>query len=125
MVFAQLRWILWRPPIAQDRRELKSNAPCCWAASNIAYPGLTVIQRKDPFDLQQLEPFLASLRDGTPSGSGRMLAAEAQRASAPRNYRSVPRTSSLRKRRRDRSFAAAATRPTNSCGVWQATGSWP
>jgi hypothetical protein len=29
---------------------------------DIAYPGIVVIQRRDPFDLLQLEPFLAPLR---------------------------------------------------------------
>jgi len=50
------------------RRELKSKAMLV-GGSNIAYPGLTVIQRSDPFDLGQLEPFLAPLRAVT-SGSG-------------------------------------------------------
>jgi hypothetical protein len=35
----------------------------------VAIPGLTVIERHDPFDLQQLEPFLAPLRRvPTPTG---------------------------------------------------------
>lgn len=45
-----------------DGRELMSRALLV-RGDNIAYPGLTVIQRRDPFDLQQLEPFLAPLRD--------------------------------------------------------------
>jgi len=36
---------------------------------NVAYPGVTVIQRHDPFDLNQLEPFLASLRDAKPGAA--------------------------------------------------------
>ena len=44
-----------------DRRELKSKAMLV-CGDNIAYPGLTVIQRRDPFGLQQLESFLAPLR---------------------------------------------------------------
>jgi hypothetical protein len=50
--------------MAEDRRprELKSKALLI-SGSNIAMPGLTVIQRHDPFDLQQLEPFLAPLRN--------------------------------------------------------------
>jgi hypothetical protein len=43
------------------RRELKSKALLV-GGENVAIPGLTVIQRHDPFDLQQLEPFLAPLR---------------------------------------------------------------
>jgi hypothetical protein len=44
-----------------DRRELKSKAQYV-SGDHIAYPGLTVIQRRDPFDLGQLEPFLQPLR---------------------------------------------------------------
>jgi hypothetical protein len=36
----------------------------------IAYPGITVIQRRDPFDLMQLEPFLAPLRNSSPIPGG-------------------------------------------------------
>ena len=43
------------------RQELKSKAILV-GGSNIVCPGLTVIQRTEPFDLQQLEPFLAPLR---------------------------------------------------------------
>jgi hypothetical protein len=43
------------------RRDLKSRALLTRGA-NIASPGLTVIQRQDPFRLEQLEPFLAALR---------------------------------------------------------------
>ena len=46
------------------RRELKSKAMLV-GGSNIAYPGLTVIQRREPFDLRQLEPFLAPLRSAS------------------------------------------------------------
>jgi hypothetical protein len=49
---------------AEDRareRELKSKA-LLLASPNVAIPGLIVIQRRDPFELQQLEPFLAPLR---------------------------------------------------------------
>jgi hypothetical protein len=45
-----------------NRRKLKSRAILVRSAK-IAYPGLTVIHRRDPFDLEQLEPFLAPLRD--------------------------------------------------------------
>ena len=38
--------------------------------SNIVYPGLTVIQISDPWDLQQLEPFLAPLRAAGPTRPG-------------------------------------------------------
>jgi hypothetical protein len=50
--------------MAEDRtrqRELKSKALLV-GGSKVVIPGLTVIQRRDPFDLQQLEPFLAPLR---------------------------------------------------------------
>jgi hypothetical protein len=50
--------------MAEDRareRELKSKA-LFLRASNVAVPGLTVIQRREPFQLHQLEPFLAPLR---------------------------------------------------------------
>jgi hypothetical protein len=50
----------------EGRRELKSRAMLL-RGENVAYPGLTVIQREDPFDLRQLEPFLASLRDSNPT----------------------------------------------------------
>ncbi len=43
------------------RRELRSKALLV-GGENTTYPGLTVIQRHDPFDIQQLEPFLAPLR---------------------------------------------------------------
>ena len=42
-------------------RELKSRALFV-NGIQVAMPGLTVIQREDPFDLHQLEPFLAPLR---------------------------------------------------------------
>jgi len=51
---------------AEDRardRELKSKALLV-GRPNVAVPGLTVIQRQDPFGLDQLEPFLAPLRTG-------------------------------------------------------------
>lgn len=48
------------------RRELKSKAILV-RGPGMVYPGLTVLQRTEPFDLQQLEPFLAPLR-GTPPG---------------------------------------------------------
>jgi len=44
-----------------DRHALRSRAMLV-RGDNIAYPGLNVIQRRDPFDLQQLESFLAPLR---------------------------------------------------------------
>lgn len=44
-------------------RELKSKALLV-GGSNMEIPGLTVIQRRDPFELKQLEPFLAPLRIG-------------------------------------------------------------
>jgi hypothetical protein len=53
----------------EDRRELKSRA-ILLRGENIAYPGLTVIQRRDPFDLEQLEPFLAPLRYVQPEPGG-------------------------------------------------------
>jgi hypothetical protein len=43
------------------RRELKSKALLVGGA-NVANPGLTVIHVQNPFQLQQLEPFLAALR---------------------------------------------------------------
>jgi hypothetical protein len=49
--------------MAEDRkrqRELKSKA--LFLGSDATFPGLMVIQRRDPFNLQQLEPFLAPLR---------------------------------------------------------------
>ncbi len=49
---------------AEDRtrqRELRSKALLV-SGANFGNPGLTVIQRQDPFDLGQLEPFLAPLR---------------------------------------------------------------
>jgi hypothetical protein len=45
----------------EGRRELKSKAMLV-NHLDIRHPGLTVIQRRDPFDLQQLEPFLSPLR---------------------------------------------------------------
>jgi hypothetical protein len=50
---------------AEDRkreRELKSKALLA-TDTKVAFPGLTVIQRREPI-LQQLEPFLAPLRTG-------------------------------------------------------------
>lgn len=44
------------------RRELKSKAMLV-GRPDFAFPGLTVIQRSDPFELRQLEPFLAPLRE--------------------------------------------------------------
>jgi hypothetical protein len=45
------------------RRELKSKAMLV-GGEPIVCPGLTVIQRTDPFEVEQLEPFLAPLRGG-------------------------------------------------------------
>ena len=55
---------------AEDRarqRELRSKALLVNGA-NLGIPGLTVIQRQDPFNLEQLEPFLAPLRGGEAEG---------------------------------------------------------
>ena len=43
------------------QRELMSKALLV-SGADFAFPGLTVIQRRDPFDLHQLEPFIAPLR---------------------------------------------------------------
>jgi hypothetical protein len=49
-------------------RALRSKALLSGGAP-VALPGLTVIQRRDPFDVSQLEPFLAPLRAPTASGT--------------------------------------------------------
>jgi TIR domain len=51
------------------RRELKSKAMLV-GGSTIVYPGLTVIQRTEPFELSQLEPFLVPLRAAPPCQKG-------------------------------------------------------
>ena len=43
------------------QRELMSKALLV-SGADFAFPGLTVIQRRDPFELNQLEPFIAPLR---------------------------------------------------------------
>lgn len=53
----------------EGRRELKSKAMLVGGAP-IVFPGLTVIQRTDPFDVEDLEPFLAPLRAGPPGPGG-------------------------------------------------------
>ena len=45
----------------EARRELKSKAMLVGGAP-ITFPGMTVIQRSDPFNVTQLEPFLSPLR---------------------------------------------------------------
>jgi hypothetical protein len=63
--FADLLWVEQRA----DRRLLKSKAVLV-GRTDIAYPGLTVIERRDPFEIGQLEPFLAPLRRATDSREG-------------------------------------------------------